>query len=109
MAIFLVDLAVGALETRRVWVSWGIVLKRKTNPIGYWLMTVLWSLVALGTVIGVLLLSYQGLVGSGPYAEHAFLSLHQAWPYAATSILFGWLTAKIIKDRLQLRHRRPAA
>jgi len=106
LAAFLVDLAAGALETRRVWVMGDIVLKRKTSPFGYWAMTVLWSLVALVSVSGVPFLIYQALVGTGPYRDHAFFSLHQAWPYAATSLALGWLAIKIGKRRLfQLRNR----
>ncbi|MBD9467421.1 hypothetical protein [Pseudoxanthomonas sp. PXM01] len=110
LAIFLVDLVVDAIETRRVWVMGSIVLKRKTAPIRYWAMTALWSLVALGCVLGVFVLLYQAIAGSGPYKDHAFFSLHQAWPYAATSLLFGWLTIKILRGRLwQLQYRGPAA
>lgn len=106
LTVFLVDLAVAALETRRVWVMGSIVLKRKTSPIGYWAMTAVWLLIALGGLIGVPFLIYQALVGAGPYKEHAFFSLHQAWPYAATSLLFGWLAIGIGKDRLlQLRRQ----
>ncbi|PPJ42856.1 hypothetical protein C0063_06300 [Pseudoxanthomonas sp. KAs_5_3] len=100
LAIFLIDLVAGAVETRRVWVMGSIVLKRKTAPIRYWTMTVLWSLVALGALLGVLLLLYQAVAGSGPYKDHAFFSFHQAWPYAAISIIFGWLAFKILRDRL---------
>jgi hypothetical protein len=106
LAVFLVDSAVSALETRRVWVMGSIVLKRKTSPIGYWAMTAVWLLIALGSLIGVPFLSYQALVGAGPFKEHTFFSLHQAWPYAATAILFGWLAIRIGKHRLfQLRRQ----
>jgi len=109
LTIFVLDLAVAAFETRRAWFGYGIYLTRKKSPGLYWLMTALWSLVAVGCVAGFLLLSYQALVNSGPYAEYAFLSLHQAWPYAATSVLFGWLAIRIIKVRLQLLRDRRAA
>ena len=109
LAIFVADLAILALETGRVWFGYGIFLKRKTSPVLYWFMTILWSLLAIGCVAGVLLLSYQALGGSGPYAEHGFFSLHQAWPFAATSVLFGWLAARIIKSRLQFRRHGRAA
>jgi hypothetical protein len=110
LAVFLVDLVVGAIETRRVWVMGSIVLKRKTTPVRYWTMTALWSLVALGSVLGVVVLLYQAVAGSGPYKDHAFFSLHQALPYGATSLLFGWFAFKILRGRLlQLQHRRRAA
>jgi hypothetical protein len=102
LAIFLADLVVGAIETRRVWVMGGIVLKRKAAPVRYWAMTALWSLVALGCVLGVLVLLYHAVASSGPYKDHAFFSLHQAWPYAATSLFFGWLAFKIFRSRLRM-------
>jgi hypothetical protein len=109
MAIFLVDLAVRSLETRRVWVGWGIFLKRRKSPMGYWLMTSLWSLVALGAVAGVGWLSYLAAVGAGPYAQHPFFSLDQAWPLGATSAVFGWVAIKVVIDRLRLRRHGRAA
>lgn len=107
LTIVVLDLAVAAFETRQAWFGYGIYLKRKKSPGLYWLMTALWLLVAIGCVAGFLLLFYQALVSAGPYAKYAFLSLHQAWPYAATSVLFGWLAIRIIRDRLKLlRDRR---
>jgi hypothetical protein len=110
LAVFLIDLAVSALETRRVWVMGDIVLKRKTSPIGYWLMTSLWLLVALGSVASIPYLTYLAFTASGPYKEHAFFSMHQAWPYAATALVFGWIVFKIIRRRMFfLRHSPDAA
>ena len=110
LAIFLIDLAISALRTRRVWVMGDIVLKRKNRPIGYWLMTAIWLLVALGTAIGIPYLTYMALTSSGPYKEHAFFSMHQAWPYAISAILFGFLAFKIIRRRLfLLKYSRDAA
>ena len=109
LTIYVIDLATGALETGRVWFMWDIFVKRKTSPIAYWVMTVFWSLLAVGSAFGVLLLSYQALVGSGPYKDHAFYSMHQAWPYAAMSIVLGGLAVMIIKERLQHRRHKPAA
>jgi hypothetical protein len=107
LAIFVLDLAVSAIETRRVQVMGGVVLKRKRNPVGYWLVTLLSCLVAIGGVMAVLFLAYLALTGSGPYKEHAFFSFHQVWPYAATSALFGWIAFKIVKDRRhQLKSRK---
>ncbi|CAN7381718.1 hypothetical protein LJR168_002330 [Pseudoxanthomonas sp. LjRoot168] len=109
MAIFLIDLVARSLETRRVWVGWGIVLKRRKNPIGYWLMTSAWSLLALGTSAGVVWLLCVAIIGSGPYAQHPFFSLDQAWPLAVSSAVLGWLAAKIVTRRLRLwRHGRAA-
>ena len=110
LAIFLADLVAGAIETRRVWVMGDIALKRKAAPVRYWAMTSLWSLVAFGGVLGVMVLLYQAVTGTGPYKDHAFFSLHQAWPYAATSLFSGWLAIKVLRERLlQLRFRGPAA
>jgi hypothetical protein len=110
LAVFLLDLAASAIETRRVWVMGDIVLERKINPIGYWLMTGLWSLVALGCAAGVPYLTYLAWTASGPYREHDFLSMYQAWPYAMTSLVYGWLAFKIVRRRLFfLRHRHDAA
>lgn len=104
LAVFLADLAISALETRRAWVLGSIVLKRRTSPIGYWLMTSLWLLVALGSVAVVSSLTFFALISAGPYKEHAFFSMHQAWPYAATASVLGWLALKIIRRRLFFLH-----
>ncbi len=110
LAIYVADLVVTAFQARRIWITGSILLQRNTNPIGYWLMTLLWSLASTGSIAGLLFLSYLAITKAGPYKEHAFLSFHQAWPYAVTTVLFGWLATGIIKDRLfQLKHRRPAA
>ena len=110
LAVFLADLVVSAIQTRRVRAMGSITFKRKTTPIRYWAMTALWLLVALGSALGVAVLLYQAITSSGPYKNHAFFSLHQAWPYAATSILLGWLAFKIFMDRLlQHKSRRRAA
>jgi len=110
LTVHVLDLAIAALETGRVWVMGDIVLKRKRSPIRYWLMTFVWSLLAVGGVVGVVFLSYLALTSSGPYKEHAFFSFHQAWPYAVTALLFGSLAVMIIRDRLlRLRHREHAA
>ncbi|KFN41347.1 hypothetical protein [Arenimonas oryziterrae] len=77
-----------------------IVLKRKINPIGYWLMTSIWLLIALGIAAGILYLTYMAVTSSGPYKAHAFFSMHQVWPYAATALVFGFLALKIIRRRL---------
>ena len=110
VAIFLIDLAVNILQTRRAPVIGSLVLGRKSSPIGYWLMTLLWSLVAIGSAVGVVFLSYLALTSSGPYERHAFFSFYQAWPYAVTTVLFGWLIVTITIRRLnEFKNHRSAA
>ena len=100
LTIFLVDLAISILETRRVPVIGDVVLKRNTSPIGYWVMASLWLIIALGSVVGVPYLTYLAFTFTGPFVQHDFFSMHQAWPYALTTLVFGWLALKIVRRRM---------
>jgi uncharacterized integral membrane protein len=102
LAIYILDITVQAYETRRVWVMYDIFLKRRRNPLGYWLMTLFWSALSAFCLVGILFLLYQAINSSGPYREHAFFSLHQAWPYGLTALIAGLLAGMIIRDRLHM-------
>ena len=100
LGIIVFDLTARAFETRRVWVISDIFLERKTNPLGYWLVTLLWVSFSALCIFGIFFLLYQAVSGSGPYKEQPFFSTHQAWPYGISVVAFGWLAVKIIRDRL---------
>jgi hypothetical protein len=98
LTIFVLDIVVTAFKRRRVWFMWGIFIGRRSNPVCYWLMTAMWcATVGLG-LFGLPLLLHHAINSSGPYKDHAFFSLHQAWPYGFFALLGGWLASMIIKD-----------
>jgi hypothetical protein len=112
LGVCVLDMVLTAFQTRRVFFMWGTFIERRTNPVGFWLMTMLWSATVALAVAGVPVLLYHAFNGSGPYKDHSFFSLHQFWPYGVLALVVGWLAIKMIKDRLQQSTRKdgdPAA
>jgi len=102
LAIIAIDRAASALQSGRVSVTANWHIARESNPIVYWLMTSLWLGLVLLCVFGNVFLVYSAINGSGPYAEHAFFSMQQAWPFGAVAVLMLLFAGFIVRDWILL-------
>ena len=98
LAIIVIDRALSAIQSGRVSVTADWHIARVPNPIGYWLMTSFWLSSLLLFVCGLVFLAYCAITGSGPYANHAFFSMHQAWPLGVVAVPMLVLAGVIVRD-----------
>jgi len=101
--IVVCDIAFRAIETGRAWFMGSSFVKLQTNPVGYWLLTGAWTVVALLFVSVVAFLTYAAVARIGPYKETAFFSIDQTWPTVVVTLVFILLAANAIIRRFQAR------
>ncbi|GAB3357560.1 hypothetical protein [Lysobacter tyrosinilyticus] len=108
LAIWAIDRTAFMLFTGRAAGPIGAITKRKLNPLGYWTVSGLWCACAVVCLGGLAFLTYCALTGSGPYKEHAFFSMHQAWPLLLFLVPGGWLAFLAVRDWITwIRFKRP--
>ena len=99
--IVVCDIALRAVETGRAWLVGSTYLKRHTNPVGYWIMTGAWTVVALLFVYLVAFLTYAAAAKIGPYKETAFFSIDQPWLTTLITLVLILLAANVVIRRFQ--------